>query len=50
MLNKAVQLDGKNCVFGKVIKGLDYLKILELVETDEINDNPMKIIKIVDCG
>ena len=42
-------LDGKHVVFGYVRKGLEYLDVLEAVETKE-GDVPKKTITIVDCG
>ena len=41
-------LDGKHVVFGKCIEGLDYLDILEEIETE--GDRPKETIKIVDSG
>ena len=42
-------LDGKHVVFGKVVKGLDFLDTLESIPVGE-NDIPEQEILIVDCG
>eukprot|EP01017_Pseudomicrothorax_dubius_P022345 TRINITY_DN2415_c0_g1_i1.p1 TRINITY_DN2415_c0_g1~~TRINITY_DN2415_c0_g1_i1.p1 ORF type:complete len:172 (-),score=57.51 TRINITY_DN2415_c0_g1_i1:165-680(-) len=41
-------LDGKHVIFGKVIKGLEYLKTLEARGSD--SGKPKGTIKIVNCG
>jgi len=41
-------LDGKHVVFGKVIKNIEYLDVIEAVETT--SDKPNENITIVDCG
>ena len=40
-------LDGKHVVFGEVVKGFEYIKLLESVQTDN-NDRPYQDIKIID--
>jgi peptidylprolyl isomerase len=42
-------LDGKHVVFGKIIKGMDTVRIVEQVETDD-QDRPKDLIQVVDCG
>ena len=42
-------LDGKHVVFGKLKKGMDYLKVLEKCEVHPGN-KPKERIEIVDCG
>ncbi len=42
-------LDGKHVVFGRVIKGLEFVQEIENVETDG-QDKPKGEIRIVDCG
>jgi peptidylprolyl isomerase len=42
-------LDGKHVVFGRVIKGMEYIKEIEGVETDS-QDKPSTSVKIIDCG
>lgn len=46
--NKADHLDGKHVVFGKVIKGKSIVRAIEAVNT--AGENPVKTIKIADCG
>lgn len=41
-------LDGKHVVFGKVVKGIEILKKIELAGTAE--GKPARPVKIVDCG
>ena len=42
-------LDGKHCVFGKVIEGYDIVKLIESTPTTG-GDKPKADVKIVDCG
>lgn len=42
-------LDGRHVVFGKLISGLDILKVMERVSTDS-NDKPRTTVVITDCG
>ncbi|XP_071726176.1 peptidyl-prolyl cis-trans isomerase CYP40-like isoform X2 [Rutidosis leptorrhynchoides] len=42
-------LDGKNVVFGKVVKGMGVVKSIEHVATDD-NDCPVQDVVIADCG
>jgi peptidylprolyl isomerase len=41
-------LDGKHVVFGRVLKGMDTIKEIEQLETD--NDKPTSDIIVADCG
>eukprot|EP00184_Porphyridium_aerugineum_P008663 CAMPEP_0184693836 /NCGR_PEP_ID=MMETSP0313-20130426/1976_1 /TAXON_ID=2792 /ORGANISM="Porphyridium aerugineum, Strain SAG 1380-2" /LENGTH=224 /DNA_ID=CAMNT_0027152009 /DNA_START=41 /DNA_END=715 /DNA_ORIENTATION=+ len=42
-------LDGKHCVFGKVIEGMDVVKKIEGSKTNT-RDTPMEEVLIKDCG
>jgi hypothetical protein len=42
-------LDGKHVVFGKLVSGMDILKLLERVATDK-SDKPKIPVVISDCG
>ena len=42
-------LDGKHTVFGKVIKGLEFIKEIENIETDN-EDKPIINVIIENCG
>ncbi|XP_076043328.1 peptidyl-prolyl cis-trans isomerase D-like isoform X2 [Oratosquilla oratoria] len=41
-------LDGRHVVFGKVLKGLQIMRVLEKLETE--GDKPHKRVEIEDCG
>ncbi|XP_043725634.1 peptidyl-prolyl cis-trans isomerase CYP63-like isoform X2 [Telopea speciosissima] len=45
----AQHLDGKHVVFGKVVQGMDIVRKLEQVDTDQ-QGKPSVPVKIVDCG
>ncbi len=42
-------LDNKHVVFGKVIKGMEFIRLLNDAQTGD-EDRPLKVIKIIDCG
>jgi len=42
-------LDGKHVVFGKVVEGMDIVKEIEIVETND-GDKPVVDVLIADCG
>ena len=42
-------LNGKHCVFGKVIKGYEFVQKIERAPSDR-NDKPRQLIVIADCG
>ncbi|XP_022192651.1 peptidyl-prolyl cis-trans isomerase B [Nilaparvata lugens] len=42
-------LDGRHVVFGKILKGMDIVKKMELTKTDG-RDRPEKDVIIADCG
>ena len=41
-------MNGKHVVFGRVLKGMDTIKEIEQLETE--NDKPTSDIVVVDCG
>jgi len=45
----AKHLDDKHVVFGELIGGLESVRLIESVDTDD-NDRPYEEIKIVECG
>merc|ERR1712183_515433 len=45
---KTAWLDGKHVVFGKVVKGMDVVRMVEDNPTD--GSTPIKEVEIVDCG
>merc|ERR1712096_559073 len=45
---KTPWLDGKHVVFGKVVKGMDVVRMVEENPTD--GSTPIKEVEIVDCG
>ncbi|KAF8822996.1 peptidyl-prolyl cis-trans isomerase [Cardiosporidium cionae] len=47
--NECSHLDGKHVVFGEITEGLEFLDILERIETAE-QDVPRKSTRIVECG
>ncbi|XP_064609397.1 uncharacterized protein LOC135473477 [Liolophura sinensis] len=49
ILSKARWLDKKHVVFGKVVNGMDVIRTIGTVETDEFSQ-PKKRVKIIDCG
>lgn len=42
-------LDGKHVAFGRVVKGMEIINMVENVETDS-HDKPKEDVVIVDCG
>ena len=42
-------LNGENVVFGKVVEGIDVVKMIESIETDD-DDAPTERVFIADCG
>ncbi|EGG16356.1 cyclophilin-type peptidylprolyl cis-trans isomerase [Cavenderia fasciculata] len=44
-LRPCTHLDGKHTIFGKVVGGLDVIKLMEMIKTDE-GDRPIGVIKI----
>jgi len=47
-LKQTQWLDGRHVVFGKVLKGMDIVRMVEKVQTDA-KDRPMQGVIIVDC-
>jgi len=48
-VKKTSWLDGRHVVFGKVVKGMDVVKKIEMNPTAS-GDRPVKEVKISDCG
>ncbi|GAV89564.1 Pro_isomerase domain-containing protein [Cephalotus follicularis] len=48
IFNRQPHLDGKHVVFGKVVKGMEIVKKIELAGA--ASGNPTQSVKIVDCG
>ena len=48
-LSPAHHLDGKNVVFGKVIEGMEVVRRMQRVPTDD-DDVPTSEVIIADCG
>ncbi|XP_071785541.1 peptidyl-prolyl cis-trans isomerase B-like [Asterias amurensis] len=46
---KTAWLNGKHTVFGKVLEGMDIIRTIEDLETDD-KDRPLKATVIADCG
>jgi cyclophilin family peptidyl-prolyl cis-trans isomerase len=45
----APHLDGRHCVFGRLVKGMEVLKIMEMAATDR-HDTPLTPVVISSCG
>jgi len=45
----APHLDGRHVVFGKVLEGMETIKAIEVLPTDD-NDRPLVKVSIEDCG
>ena len=46
---KTAWLDGRHVVFGRIIGGMDVVREIEKVRTNEI-DRPIDDVVVVDCG
>ncbi|KAL9244878.1 hypothetical protein vseg_018595 [Gypsophila vaccaria] len=46
--DKAGWLDGKHCVFGQVVEGMDVVNAIEQV--GQCDGSTSKVVTIVDCG
>jgi peptidyl-prolyl isomerase G (cyclophilin G) len=49
-LNKCLHLDGKHVAFGKVIEGMEVVREIAMVETENDRPSKMQRVVIVDCG
>lgn len=47
--NPAVQLDGKHVIVGRVVDGMDVVRLIDSTQTDE-NDSPQQSVVVSDCG
>lgn len=43
-------LNGKHVVFGKVLEGMDVVRMVENVRTNRANDRPVQEVIIAECG
>merc|ERR1739845_236601 len=48
-LKETPHLDGKHCVFGEVVEGMNVVRLIEGVEIGE-SDKPKEDVVIEDCG
>lgn len=48
-LAECSHLNGKHVVFGKVVKGMEVIRMIEETKVDT-KDNPLKKVEIVNCG
>jgi cyclophilin family peptidyl-prolyl cis-trans isomerase len=49
-LNKCLHLDGKHVAFGKVVEGMEVVRDIAMVETEDDRPVKMQRVVIVDCG
>jgi len=43
-------LNGKHVVFGKVLEGMDVVRMVENVRTNRSNDRPVQEVVVAECG